>query len=150
VPAGYLILAITLSVLAASCDSGAVPTAPSAPVSTPALPAPNRPLGRDWTGTFVSSNWEFSPFPILARLERTGDTIKGNWLEVLWLDFGGTIEGTIDGTAFVGTVTIEDCKVPVRGTFTDTTASWTSPAVNDRCSVYGLASPVDISFNLSR
>ena len=139
--AGHLILTITLSALAAGCDSGAVPTAP---------PAPNPPPGPDWAGTFVVSNWGFSPVPIQARLERTGNMVKGNWFEVVWLDFGGTIEGTINGTAFAGTVTIVDCKAPVEGTFTDTSASWTSPAVNDGCSAYGLASPVDISFQLSR
>ena len=148
--AGHLILTITLSALAAGCDSGAVPTTPSPPASTPAPLAPNPPPFRYWSGTFVSSNWEFSPFPIQALLERTGNTVKGNWWDLPWLDFGGTIEGTIDDTAFVGTVTINDCKASVQGTFTDTTASWTSPTVNDGCSAYGLQSPVDIKFQLSR
>lgn len=148
--ARHLIVTLTLCALAAGCDSRAVPTAPAAPAPTPAPPAPNPPPGADWSGTFVSSNWSLSPFPIQARLERTGNTVKGNWFEVLWLDFGGTIEGTIDDTAFVGTVTILDCKAAVQGTFTDTTASWSSPAVNDGCSAYGLPSPVDIKFQLSR
>lgn len=144
----HLILTLTLCALAAGCDSRALPTAPAAPAPTPA-PTP-APLAPNWSGTFVSSNWSLSPFPIQAHLERTGNTVKGGWIEVLWLDFGGTIEGAIDDTAFVGTVTILDCKAAVQGTFTDTTASWTSPAVNDGCSVYGLPSPVDIKFQLSR
>ena len=142
-----LILTLTLCALAVGCDSRAVPTAPTAPTATPPSPNPVAPV---WTGTFVSSNWSFSPLPIEARLERTGNIVKGNWLDVQWTDFGGTIEGTIDDTAFIGTVTINNCKAEVQGSFTDTTASWTSPAVNDGCSDYNLASPVDIKFQLSR
>src|SRR5687768_18213931 len=96
--AGHLIFTIAFCALAAGCDSRAVPTAPEAPASTPAPLAPNPPAEPDWGGTFVSSNWSFSPFPIRARLERTGNNIKGTWFEVQWLDFGGTIEGTIDET----------------------------------------------------
>ena len=148
--AGHLIFTIAFCALAAGCDSRAVPTAPEAPASTPAPLAPNPPAEPDWGGTFVSSNWSFSPFPIRARLERTGNNIKGTWFEVQWLDFGGTIEGTIDDTAFVGTVTILDCKAAAQGAFTATAASWTSGAVNEGCSAFGLPSPVDIKFQLSR
>lgn len=149
--AGHFILTMTLSALAAGCDSRAIPTAPAAPSSTPAPLAPNPLPGPEWSGTFMTNSWPlYSPFPILARLERTGNTVKGNWYEVVWLDFGGTIEGTIDDTVFVGTVTILGCQAQVQGTFTDTSASLKSPAVSDGCSAYGLPSPVDITFQLSR
>ena len=76
--------------------------------------------------------------------------MKGSWGEVVWLDFGGTIEGTLDGAQFVGTVTIENCRAPVHGTLTETAASWSAVGVENGCSVYGLPSPLEITFELSR
>jgi hypothetical protein len=139
---------LTLAILMAGCDS---PPTVTAPAATPApAPPPPSPALPGWNGTFVSSNWSLSPFPIHARFERTGNTVKGSWGEVVWLDFGGTIEGTLDGTRFAGTVTINECRAPVQGTLTETRASWSSAAVENDCSVFGMPSPLEITIELSR
>ena len=127
------------------------PTAPAATAPAPApvpVPVPI-PAG---TGSFAAANWHFSPFAISARLVVNGNTVTGSWSDLPWWDFGGTITGTLDGTTFNGTLTINHCKAHIQGTLTETAAHWTSPGLSEECApLYpGLPPPVDITLQLSR
>ena len=100
-----LVLTLTLGALAAACGSETprMPTAPTGPA--PSTTDPN-PRASEWRGTFASTNWSFSPFGVLVQLAVTGNTVTGDWMDLPWQDLGGKIVGTLEGTSFVGTVSI--------------------------------------------
>ena len=152
------VLTLVAGTLATACNREITrgPTAPAGAAPAPApVPAPVPipvPAGSLWTGTFASANWPFSPFGISVRLVVDGNTVTGTWSDLPWWDFAGSIAGTLDGTAFTGTLAINHCKAEVQGTLTATTGTWTSPGVTEECAPLfpGLAHPVDITLQLSR
>ena len=146
-------MALALSVLAAGC--GSEPPAAPAPIPsapTPAAPAPAPGPGNVWGGTFAARNWSFSPFGVSLYLTVDGSTVKGGWNDTPWFDFGGAIDGTLEGTLFTGTVSINECKAEFRGTLTDNAGNWTSAGLNEPCGPLfsGLANPVDLTLQFSR
>jgi hypothetical protein len=150
-----LVLTLAVAALVAACgvESSRGPTAPGGAAPAPPAPAPApTPPAETWSGTFVSGNWPHSPFPITVKLARTADRITGTWHEVVWLEVGGSIEGTVDGTSFTGTVSVNDCSGPFRGTLTATEGLLASPGVSEGCGpIYGsVPNPVDIRLLLSK
>jgi hypothetical protein len=146
-----LVLLLLIATLPACRD--ARPASPIAPAQAPPVPAPvPAPTGSSWTGTFSSSNWAFSPFGISTRLAVYGTDVVGGWNDLPWWDFGGSITGTLDGTSFSGTVTINGCKAEFSGTLTDVRADWTSPGLSGECApLYpGLPHPAEMRIQLSR
>lgn len=145
---GRILLTLALGILAAGC--GHEP--PAAPAPIPSAPAPAPTPGTVWGGTLTARNWPFSPFGLSLYLKVEGSTVTGGWSDLPWWDFGGSIAGTLDGTMFTGTVSINECKAEFRGSLTDRAATWTSAGVNEPCGplFFSVPNPVDLTLQFSR
>lgn len=142
---------IAALLLLAGC--GSTPTAPTPPPAPAPVPAA---IAGGWSGTFETIT--YSTTPIVVDLNQIGATVTGTWASTgggAVRPFGN-INGTVDPTSFIGTITYNftggpTCTASFSGTASATTLNWSSPGfTTGSCGLAAPGNPLNVRFVLQR
>lgn len=138
-------LLCVVALLTAACG-GSTPVAPS--------PPPVAQIAGSWSGTFESLT--YASEAVLVDLNQTGSTITGTWVMTSGLQARGNISGTVDPSAFSGSVTYNylngpTCVASFSGLAANATLNWTSPGfTTGTCGLSAPGNPLGVRFVLQR
>lgn len=124
----------------------------------PMAPTPPKPqtIAGSWSGTFETVT--YTTTPILVDINQINATVTGTWASSgggAVRPFGN-INGTVDVTRFVGTVTYNymggpTCSGSFAGSVSPTTIDWTSPGfTTGDCGLSAPGNPLGVRFVLQR
>jgi hypothetical protein len=124
--------------------------------STPVSPSPPPPaqIAGAWSGTFEALN--YAAESIAVDLNQVTGSVTGTWVKTSPGDReAGNITGTVDRTAFTGTITFTigngpTCSASFSGPASSATLNWSSPGFTGNCGLAPPGNPVNVRFVLQR